>query len=695
MENNLRSVVALLVGVLSFGGMSLDPNIVQAGKVAYVALAESPSLPLLNLVSGEGHTCALQVNATVQCAGLGEEGQLGSGTPYWFPGDDTYVRPTSFNPMVVMADAEATAPLDNVRQIGAGAFHTCAVKFDGTVWCWGRGNSGQIGDGVSRDAWHGAFWAVVVSGLPSAVYVVGGERSSCAIDTSADVWCWGRGTNVPVRQSGVSNALSLSMGDDWVCALLADRRVQCWEVGGSPGDPIPGLTDVVQVSRGHKHTCALKSDGTVWCWGYTGHGQVGNGADIYSQAVWFIQSPVQVVALSDVVSLSSSIWHTCAVLSDATVKCWGYNEAGGLGDRTTESRSTPVSVLGLSNVVTVHNGRVYSCAITSEGKIMCWGRNEHAQFNNANLVSSLVPVLTPGYGEELPTLDAPQVSGTVSVGETLTAVVDEPVSSLDYLARQVDFRTQAKRVMATTTLTTQYQWYRNAVPIHNATSAAYALSAADAGSRITVRVKYLKHRYVSATRTSGAVFVPGTAGFSSVPPPQITGTAQVGQKLIAATSNATPAQTSFTYAWRRLGSSSVIGTKSTYLLTSADVGNVITVVVTAHKNRYTSTASSPSLSTPTVLDVFTKVPKPVILGIARVGQELSASAMQSTPVQDSFDYEWKYKGTNIVIGSTSTYVITPQDLGKRIVLVVVANKAGFATRKSLESVATKVVVAAR
>ncbi len=601
MENNLRSVVALLVGVLSFGGMSLDPNIAQAGKVAYVASAESPSLPLLNLVSGEGHTCALQVNATVQCAGLGEEGQLGSGTPYWSLGDDTYVRPTSFNPTVVMANAEATAPLDNVRQIGAGAFHTCAVKFDGTVWCWGRGNRGQIGDGVLRDAYLPAFWAVAVSGLTSAVYVDGGEQSSCAIDTSADVWCWGRGTNVPVRQSGVSNALSLSMGNDWVCALLADHRVQCWQVGGSPGAPIPGLTDVVQVSRGHVHTCALKSDGTVWCWGHTGHGQVGNGADIHSQAVWFIQSPVQVVALSDVVSLSSSIWHTCAVLSDATVKCWGYNEAGGLGDRTTVSRSTPVSVAGLSNVVTVHNGRVYSCAITSEGKIMCWGRNEHAQFNDANLVSSLVPVVTPGYGKELPTLDAPQVSGTVSVGETLTAVVDEPVSSLDYLVQQVDFRTQAKRAMATTTLTTQYQWYRNAVPISNATSAAYALSAADAGSRITVRVKYLKHGYVSATRTSGAVFVPGTARFSRVPTPKITGTAQVGQRLIAVTSNATPAQTLFTYAWRRSGSSSVIGTNSTYLLTSADVGKRIVLVVVANKAGFAPRKSLQSVATKVVV----------------------------------------------------------------------------------------------
>ena len=692
MKKLLGLVTALTVGLLSLGGISLVPNFTHAVHAAYAPLTVSSSALFLNLVSGEGHTCALQVDSTVQCAGVGEEGQLGSGAPYWFPGDNTYVRPTSFNPMVVVTNAEATAPLDNVKQLGAGSFHTCALKFDGSVWCWGRGGSGAIGDGIARDAWHPAFWAVAVTGLPSAVHVAGGESSSCAIDASAEVWCWGRGTNVPVHQGGVSNATALSMGNDYVCALLADQRVQCWQAGASGGGIIPGLTNVVQVTRGFSHTCALKSDSTVWCWGYTGNGQVGNGANIYTQAEWIVQSPTQVVSLYDVVSLSDSKWHTCAVLGNSTVKCWGYNEAGELGDRTTESRSTPVLVQGLSDVVAVHNGRVYSCAITIQGEIVCWGKNEHSQFYDASLVSTLIPIVTPGYGEELPTLNVPEVTGTAAIGGTLTAAVSVPVTVSNSAVERYITKVRTANVNVASVVTPQYQWYRNGAVIKGATGSTYAVGAGDPGSRITVRVRFLRRGFVSGTRTSGAVLVSGASMFSKVPTPKISGITEVGKKLTAVAAKATPAQTSFTYGWRRSGSASVIGTASTYTLTQEDAGHTVTVTVTAQKKGLVSTASSPSLATATVLNVFSIVPKPAILGTARVGQVLSASVLQSTPAQESFSYEWRYQGTNKVIASGSTYRLTSKDLGKRITLVVVANKAGFAVMKSVESTATAKVI---
>ena len=170
----------------------------------------------------------------------------------------------------------------------------------------------------------------------------------------------------------------------------ADHVLQVAEIdrtayacNGAPGPAgTGGGTRVKAISMGDWHTCALLGDGTVKCWGFGEDGELGNGAAASSSV------PVPVSGLSGVVTVAAGGVETCAVLSDTTVKCWGNPLQGVF--------STPFAVPGLTGVASLAMGTFHDCALLTDGSVRCWGSNGYGQLGNGSTANSISPVAVSG-----------------------------------------------------------------------------------------------------------------------------------------------------------------------------------------------------------------------------------------------------------------------------------------------------------
>lgn len=182
-----------------------------------------------------------------------------------------------------------------------------------------------------------------------------------------------------------SGAMSISAGRYHTCLIDQQERLQCWGYNnvGQLGDGtttsrnIPVLVPlplaVRQVSAGWEQTCAVLVDSSARCWGGNGDGQLGDGTSTRRPA------PVTPIGLgSGVRKITSGYQHSCALMENGTVRCWGRGQYGRLGDGTVENRTTPVTVTGLSGVVDVKAGGFHTCALLSGGDVRCWGYNGSA-----------------------------------------------------------------------------------------------------------------------------------------------------------------------------------------------------------------------------------------------------------------------------------------------------------------------------
>jgi alpha-tubulin suppressor-like RCC1 family protein len=252
-------------------------------------------------------------------------------------------------------DIVASGP---AAMVSAGFEHTCAVRADGTIACWGNNGSGratppagtftQVSAGGSHTCgvrtdgtiacWGDTFWSQTTAPAGTFTQVSAGGMHTCGVRTNGTVACWSfnsdgqgappAGTFTQVSASGLH-----------ACAVRTDGTVACWGFNAS-GQAKPPAGTFTQVSGGLSYSCAVRTDGTIACWGDNNYSQT------MAPAGTFIQ-------------LSAGNYHSCALRTDGTVACWGFGD----------SRGTPPA----GTFTQVSAGGSHTCAVRTNGTVACWG----------------------------------------------------------------------------------------------------------------------------------------------------------------------------------------------------------------------------------------------------------------------------------------------------------------------------------
>ena len=348
-----------------------------AGDTVYVAgnpLGLAALYVQIPDLQDRGVTVYFDLPGTVRAWGRNSYGQLGDGT--------TTNSPT---PVQVVDPADPSGFLTDVAQVSCGYDYTVALKSDGTVWGWGLNYAGQLGDGTTVWDRHTPVQAIDPADpsgfLTDVVALAAGYSHTVAVKSDGTVWAWGDNSDGQLGDgTGVSSSTPVQVVD--------------------PSDGSGFLTGVVAVSGGGFHTVALKADGTVRVWGWNLTGQLGDGTTIDSP------EPVQVVDPADgsgfltgVAAVAGGDMYTVAVKDDGTVRSWGRNQTGQLGDGTTTNSPTPVQVVDpadgsgfLTGVLAVSSGGDHTAALKGDGTVWGWGMNSEGQLGDGTVVSSPTPV---------------------------------------------------------------------------------------------------------------------------------------------------------------------------------------------------------------------------------------------------------------------------------------------------------------
>ena len=445
-------------GMDGAAGASSDARDSGSGGDGASSCEAGPCPGIARVLAGPQQTCVLLHDGSMKCWGWNGSGCLGYGNTAYI-GDNEL--PSSVGPVSV-----TTTPGVTVTQIAAGNFHICALLSDGTVKCWGNGFEGRLGYGnedfLGDNELPSSIGPVSVSTTPGVTVtkIDAAQNRTCALLSDGTVRCWG-GDNL-YGQLGIGNILKIgdneapssvppaaitntpglevtqvAVGNDMTCALLSDGTVKCWgypfygalgngdrvmNIGDNEPPSVlgpisltstPGVT-ATQIAAGDMHACALLSDGTVKCWGYGALGALGygNGASIGDDELPSSVGPVSLTTVPGVTAtrIAARGGSTCALLSNGSLVCWGHNALGKLGlgnqdnvgDNELPSSVGPVSVTSAPGVTVtqVSVGGGHTCALLSDGTVKCWGYNQWGQLGYGNydyigdneLPSSIGPV---------------------------------------------------------------------------------------------------------------------------------------------------------------------------------------------------------------------------------------------------------------------------------------------------------------
>jgi alpha-tubulin suppressor-like RCC1 family protein len=376
------------------------------------------------LDAGGDHTCALLAGGTVRCWGYGGDGALGYGNLNDVGDNET---PGSVAPVDLGGKAVALA---------AGSDHTCALLDDGTVRCWGSGAHGALGYGntqtIGDNETPASVGPVDLGPGRKAVALTAGLAFTCALLDDGTVRCWGYGGDgalgygslndvgdnetpgsvAPVDLGRKRKAVAISAGDAHACAVLDNGKARCWgsntygqlgygntrTIGDdeSPGSVAPvslgPKRKALAISTGARFTCALLDDASVRCWGSGEHGELGAGN---TETIGDDEQPGSVAPVDlgpgrRALAVSAGGTHACALLGRRTVRCWGSGADGQLGygnQNDIGDDETPGSVGPISLIrpaIAISAGAAHTCAALDNGRIRCFGANGHGQLGYGN-----------------------------------------------------------------------------------------------------------------------------------------------------------------------------------------------------------------------------------------------------------------------------------------------------------------------
>lgn len=340
----------------------------QAVRFSSSAAGTQPLIMATTMYNG----CAIFDDNVTRCWGWGAYGMTGTGIS-----SGIYFNESE---QMLPVPADVSNPIVDLARKSEGYYHQCGIYDDGTLKCWGYNGYGQLGQDTASiyygsDFGTSSIYTVSPINLgQAALKVETGYWHSCAILADYNVKCWGYNA---YGQLGLGHTDTIGDG--------------AGEMGALPAHDF--AVDAVELALGAYHTCALFADGTVRCWGYGAYGETGmEVSDYYGNNPG--EDPTLLPAIDlgtgrTAVKIDAGTHHTCALLDNDKVKCWGYNGNGQLGQEDTFHRgdtggemgdTLPYVFLGVGRTVTdISVGGYTSCATLDTGEVKCWGDNDYGQ----------------------------------------------------------------------------------------------------------------------------------------------------------------------------------------------------------------------------------------------------------------------------------------------------------------------------